>query len=78
MIVPLYIFTEAEAAGHETVSAFILTAKSDNLLVRTASPPDPPSNLGILSSTCSALKVAWDVPREHGVDVIGKTFLLYK
>ena len=63
--------------GRETVSAFILTAKSDNLLVRTARPPDPPSNLGVISTTCSAIKLAWDPPREHGVDVIGVWMLSF-
>ncbi|XP_052779768.1 uncharacterized protein LOC128217013 isoform X4 [Mya arenaria] len=62
---------EVEAVGRETVSAFILTAKSDNLVLRTARPPDPPSNLGVNASTCSSLKMAWDPPLEHGVDVIG-------
>ena len=67
----IVLISEPDNTSRDMVSAFILTAKSDNLLLRTARPPDPPSNLGILASTCSSLKVAWDPPREHGVDVIG-------
>ncbi|KAL3853216.1 hypothetical protein ACJMK2_016773 [Sinanodonta woodiana] len=60
-----------ENYGKETVSAFILTAKSEQLTVKTARPPDPPSNLGVLTSTCSGILLAWDSPREHGVEIIG-------
>ncbi|KAK3579080.1 hypothetical protein CHS0354_029940 [Potamilus streckersoni] len=60
-----------ENYGKETVSAFILTAKSEQLTVKTARPPDPPSNLGVLTSTCSGILLAWDPPREHGVEIIG-------
>ena len=60
------------SVGHETVSAFILTAKSDNLIIKTAKPPDPPSNLGVLATTCNAIKLAWYQPIEHGIDVMCK------
>ncbi|XP_041347758.1 uncharacterized protein LOC121367568 [Gigantopelta aegis] len=53
------------------LNAFILTAKSEQLAIKTASPPDPPRNLGVVATTCNSLKVAWDQPLEHGVEVIG-------
>ncbi|XP_046358181.2 uncharacterized protein LOC124136325 [Haliotis rufescens] len=52
------------------LNAFILTSKSDQLAVKTASPPDAPRNLGVIATTCNSLKVAWDPPQEHGVEVI--------
>ncbi|KAL5013163.1 hypothetical protein ScPMuIL_007433 [Solemya velum] len=63
---------EAEnTVGHEGINAFILTSKSEHLTVKTASPPDPPRNLGVIATTCNSLLVAWDPPQEHGVEVIG-------
>ncbi|XP_067685414.1 uncharacterized protein [Haliotis asinina] len=52
------------------LNAFILTSKSDQLSVKTASPPDAPRNLGVIATTCNSLKIAWDPPQEHGVEVI--------
>lgn len=61
-------------AGEEndTTNKFILTAQSETLTLRTARPPDPPSNLSIAASTCNALRLVWDPPVEHGVEIIGK------
>ncbi|KAK6175730.1 hypothetical protein SNE40_014123 [Patella caerulea] len=53
------------------LNAFILTASSDQICVITASPPNPPRNLGITATTCNSLTIAWDPPEEHGVEVIG-------
>ena len=53
------------------LNAFILTAKSEQLAIKTASPPDPPRNLGVVATTCNSLKIAWDPPLEHGAEVIG-------
>lgn len=39
--------------------------------MKTASPPDPPRNVGVTATTCSALSVAWDPPQEHGSEIIG-------
>ncbi|KAK3103976.1 hypothetical protein FSP39_023382, partial [Pinctada imbricata] len=50
---------------------FIMTAKSEQLTVHSARPPDPPSNLCFTAMTCHSLRVEWDPPIEHGVEVIG-------
>lgn len=72
----IFLATEAEnTVGHEGINAFILTSKSEHLTVKTASPPDPPRNLGVIATTCNSLLVAWDPPEEHGVEVIGKTYI---
>ena len=42
-----------------------------SIQVKTASPPEPPSNVGVVALTCQALKVGWDPPREHGSEIIG-------
>ncbi|GFR62047.1 fibronectin, partial [Elysia marginata] len=58
---------------HETpdgLNAFILSSKSEQLQVKTASPPDPPSNVGVVALTCHSLKVGWDPPKEHGSEII--------
>ena len=60
----------------ETLSAFILSSKSEQLLVKTASPPEPPSNVGVIALTCHSLKVGWDPPREHGSEIIGNYFFV--
>ncbi|CAG5119535.1 unnamed protein product, partial [Candidula unifasciata] len=52
------------------LNAFILSSKSKQLSVKTASPPDPPANVGIIALTCHSLKVGWDPPREHGSEII--------
>lgn len=40
------------------------------LQFQTASPPDPPTNLSVVSTTCHAIKVAWDPPIDHGSELI--------
>nr|XP_034305803.1 uncharacterized protein LOC105321045 isoform X1 [Crassostrea gigas] len=59
-----------EGEENDTTNKFILTAQSDTLTLRTARPPDPPSNLSIAASTCNALRLVWDPPVEHGVEII--------
>ena len=53
------------------LNAFILSSKSEQLLVKTASPPEPPTNVGVVALTCHSVKVGWDPPREHGSEIIG-------
>ena len=53
------------------MNAFIIASKAEPLTIKTARPPDPPSNLGVIATSCSGIKLAWDQPREHGVEVIG-------
>ena len=53
------------------MNAFIIGSKAEPLTIKTARPPDPPSNLGVITTTCSGIRLAWDSPREHGVEVIG-------
>ncbi|KAK7102883.1 hypothetical protein V1264_021041 [Littorina saxatilis] len=62
--------TVSPAETPEGLNAFILSSKSEHLTVRTASPPDPPHNVGISATTCNSLNVAWDPPQEHGSEVI--------
>ncbi|XP_055882729.1 uncharacterized protein LOC106055997 isoform X2 [Biomphalaria glabrata] len=65
-------FDEAfEDDKSEGLNSFILSSKSEQLHIRTASPPDPPSNVGIVAMTCHSIKVGWDPPREHGSEIIG-------
>lgn len=51
---------------------FILTGKSETLSVRTAKPPGSPGNLGIVTTTCHSIQVAWDPPHDTGVDILGE------
>jgi hypothetical protein len=53
---------------------YISYSKSSQIQFQTASPPDPPTNLSIISTTCHAIKVAWDPPVDHGSEVICKHF----
>ncbi|ESO91438.1 hypothetical protein LOTGIDRAFT_153880 [Lottia gigantea] len=53
------------------LNSFILTAKSKHISLTTASPPNPPRNLGVKATTCNSLQVIWDPPEEHGAEVIG-------
>ncbi|XP_064633270.1 uncharacterized protein LOC135491376 [Lineus longissimus] len=64
---------EEEGAFPEGLAnqTFILTGQSEKMTLLTARPPDPACNLGITSTTCHSIQVAWDPPREHGVEVIG-------
>ncbi|XP_036357779.1 uncharacterized protein LOC115211041 isoform X2 [Octopus sinensis] len=55
--------------GEERI--FILSTKSEKINLKTASPPNPPSNIGVVSSTCNSVKLAWTSPREHGVEITG-------
>lgn len=73
-----YLLTCIIISGEEndTTNKFILTAQSDTLTLRTARPPDPPSNLSIAASTCNALRLVWDPPVEHGVEIIGKLIFI--
>ncbi|XP_012935394.1 uncharacterized protein LOC101845075 isoform X2 [Aplysia californica] len=64
---------EGASSARETpdgLNAFILSSKSEQLLVKTASPPEPPTNVGVVAMTCHSLKVGWDPPREHGSEII--------
>lgn len=37
---------------------------------QTASPPDPPTNLTVVSTTCHAIKICWDPPISHGSELV--------
>lgn len=37
---------------------------------QTASPPDPPTNLSVITTTCHAIKISWDPPIDHGSEII--------
>ncbi|RMZ93142.1 hypothetical protein BpHYR1_002691, partial [Brachionus plicatilis] len=49
---------------------FIIYSKSNILQFQTASPPDPPTNLAVISTTCHAIKISWDPPIDHGSEII--------
>lgn len=49
----------------------IVYSKSNLLQFQTASPPDPPTNLAVISTTCHAIKISWDPPIDHGSEIIG-------
>ena len=50
---------------------YIIYSKSNLTQFQTASPPDPPTNLSVVSTTCHAIKVCWDPPVDHGSELIG-------
>lgn len=50
---------------------YIVYSKSNLLQFQTASPPDPPTNLAVISTTCHAIKISWDPPIDHGSEIIG-------
>lgn len=64
----------ASAETPDGLNAFILSSKSEHLTIKTASPPDPPHNVGVSATTCNSLNVAWDPPLEHGSEVIGQSW----
>lgn len=73
----LVMLIEMEDESREQVNRhFIISAKSKKLTVLTGQPPEPPSNLGVLASTCHSLQIGWDPPRERGVEVKRKFNLL--
>ena len=51
---------------------YIVFSKSNQMQFQTASPPDPPTNLSVLATTCHSIKICWDPPVDHGSDLIGK------
>ncbi|XP_077869443.1 uncharacterized protein LOC100370084, partial [Saccoglossus kowalevskii] len=63
-----YIEEESEERDNST---FILTAQSEQLCVTTGCPPEPPTNIGVITSRCNSLQIAWHSPVEHGIEVIG-------
>jgi hypothetical protein len=70
----VYIVESGRSAQDEFGSNFILTAKAAPLTVRTAQPPEAPSNLGVVATTCNSVQVSWNPPREKGLDIISKLF----
>ena len=52
-------------------ATLIMSSKAEKLIITAAQPPEAPSNLGLVASTCNSLKVAWDSPVEHGSEIIG-------
>ena len=70
-IICIFYLAEESRGKHAAMNAFIIASKAEPLTIKTARPPDPPSNLGVIATSCSGIKLAWDQPREHGVEVIG-------
>lgn len=56
---------------------YIIYSKSNLLQFQTASPPDPPTNISVVATTCHAIKVCWDPPIDHGSELIGKNRLVH-
>ena len=51
---------------------YTVFSKSNTMQFQTAGPPDPPTNLSVVSTTCHSVKICWDQPIDHGSDLIGK------
>lgn len=49
---------------------YISYSKSNVMQFQTASPPDPPTNLSVVMTTCHAIKICWDPPIDHGSEII--------
>ena len=56
---------------------FISYSKSNLMQFQTASPPDPPTNLSVVTTTCHAIKICWDPPIDHGSEIIGKFYHIF-
>ena len=56
---------------------FISYSKSNLMQFQTASPPDPPTNLSVVTTTCHAIKICWDPPIDHGSEIIGKCYHIF-
>ena len=50
---------------------YTVFSKSNIMQFQTAGPPDPPTNLSVVSTTCHSVKICWDPPIDHGSDLIG-------
>lgn len=55
---------------------YISYSKSNVMQFQTASPPDPPTNLSVVTTTCHAIKICWDPPIDHGSEIIGSFFIV--
>jgi hypothetical protein len=40
----------------------------------TTSPPEAPTNLCVITSTCHEIKIHWDSPVDNGADLVGKMY----
>ncbi len=49
---------------------YIVYSQSSQHQFQTASPPDPPTNLFVESTTCHAVKICWDPPVDHGSELL--------
>lgn len=49
---------------------YIAYSQSSQLQFQTASPPGPPSNLCVESTTCHAVKLSWDPPVDNGAELL--------
>ena len=64
-----HLSSDSAAAAADSAASFILSGRAEALALRTAQPPEPPANLGVVATTCHSLLVAWDPPRERGAEV---------
>ena len=46
---------------------YTIFSKSNTMQFQTAGPPDPPTNLSVVSTTCHSVKICWDPPVDHGI-----------
>ena len=58
-------------------NTFPVISKAKEITVKTAKPPEPPTSLGVITSTCNSVKIAWDPPKEHGVEISSKSTFLH-
>jgi hypothetical protein len=52
------------------IDPFYSYSMSSQMQFQTASPPDPPTNLTVCSTTCHAIKICWDPPIPHGSELV--------
>lgn len=49
---------------------YIYFSRFEEAKFKTGSPPDPPSNLCLVSSTCHSIKICWDQPVDNGSELL--------
>jgi len=58
-------------ANEHCSNTFIMSSKSDSIMLHTASAPTTPSNVRVTSCTANAIQVSWVAPDDGSVQVLG-------
>jgi hypothetical protein len=73
----------SELSNNETLKderfeyTYLLYSKSSIMQFQTASPPDAPTNITVVSTTCHAIKICWDPPVCHGSELVATRISCY-